>query len=886
MTHLDSRSYTSPRILRSFSGPNLLQVAMPIGGIGAGCLCLNGSGGLQDFAVRNRPATTAMPDGHGMTDSAFALVHLKGSSGITKLVEGPLPPEKLYDQALQGQGYRKGGHEGLPRFETATFEAGYPFGIVQLQDSEVPLAVSVTGWSPFIPNDDLASSLPATILEYRFENTGSESVEFDFSYHLSHLAGESAAQKGAHWPKTYSKPLASQDGILFGNTLAKTDEDFGTAVLGSVGWTPRIKAMWLRGGWFDGLSALWREVSTGKFVENDGSGPIDDPNSRSGGSILGSSVLGPGESVVFPVVIAWHFPNSNMAVGGAPTPPTAPDCGPDCDCNDLITLDTSGSARIPAPAWRPFYAGVWPDAAAVAAYVTEHFDSLRARTLAFADALLSSTLPVEALDAISSNLAILKSPTVLRQENGNVWAWEGCFTGSGCCHGSCTHVWNYAQSLPHLFPKLERTLREQELTRSMDERGHINFRSALPDGPVDHNWHAAADGQLGGILKIFRDWQISGDQTWLENLYPCAKLSLDYCIAVWDPDRKGGLFEPHHNTYDIEFWGPDGMCGSVYAGALAAMAAMARALGRTEDAETYQALAETAALFMDEHLFNGEYYQQNVQWEGLRNTSFAESIAGADVPASETQRLLKAEGPKYQYGSGCISDGVIGAWMAAIYGVETPMSRDNVRATLQAIFRHNYRDDLFDHACLQRPGYALGHEAGLLLCSWPRGGKPTLPFVYSDEVWTGIEYQVASHLIYEGMVEEGLTVVRGVRSRYDGHVRNPFNEYECGSYYARAMASYALLGTLSGFRYSAVDHTLWFGPKLEIDPFQTFFSTASAYGTIRLEGDTLTITVLEGELRVETLILTRKGETQTFDWDATATPDATATLRLTEAVGA
>lgn len=229
--------------------------------------------------------------------------------------------------------------------------------------------------------------------------------------------------------------------------------------------------------------------------------------------------------------------------------------------------------------WRPYYASQWTDAREVALYVHQNHASLRARTHAFKDALFSSTLPPYVLDAVSANLAILKSPTVLRVENGDIWGWEGCFPDAGCCHGSCTHVWNYAQAIPNLFPQLERTLRKLELGRSMDERGHVNFRSALPEGSVPHDFHAASDGQLGGILKVFRDWQISGDLPWVQEMYPLAKRSLDYCIRTWDPNHQGALFEPHHNTYDIEFWGPDGMCTSIYLGALSAFAEMARATG-------------------------------------------------------------------------------------------------------------------------------------------------------------------------------------------------------------------------------------------------------------------------------------------------------------------
>ncbi len=445
---------------RVYRDKNLLQIAMPLGGIGSGCVCLNGQGGLQDFALHHHPATTALADGHGSTDAAFALLHIKGEKPTTKLAEGPLPPERLYDQGLQAQGYRKGGHEGLPRFESCEFQAEYPFGEVRLQDDAVPLSVSIVGWNPFIPGDDAASSLPTAILEYSFENTSDAPVDFEFSYHASHLALGASG-----WTGTRNTVL-SENGVLFSNTEGRFHETYGTAALCSPGQTPRIKANWFRGGWFDALSMLWREVSAGQFHENALASPVES-DSRSGASLLIPASLLPGERTTIPILLTWHFPNVSLTVGRQ-----AEACGPDCGC------DTTEIA----PLWRPFYASLWRDAGEVAGYVQTHWETLRARTMAFKDALYSSTLPSAVLDAVGSNLAILKSPTVLRQENGNVWAWEGCFTTAGCCHGSCTHVWNYAQAMPHLFPKLERTLREQELERSMNEQGHVNFRAALPDG--------------------------------------------------------------------------------------------------------------------------------------------------------------------------------------------------------------------------------------------------------------------------------------------------------------------------------------------------------------------------------------------------------------------
>jgi uncharacterized protein (DUF608 family) len=793
-------------------------------------MSVNAYGGFQDFAIRHKPTLSALPDGWFPSEAAFGLLHIRGRSVVTRLVEGPIPASRIYDQGLKAQGCRNGGHEGLPRFAKASYRSEFPFGSVRLDDPNVPLGVELVAWSPFIPGDDIASGMPCAILEYTLINRTRQSVAYDFSFHLSNLVHTGDSKELSSRSEVIPKL-----GVHFFNVEDASSEAFGSAALVAVGHQPRIKAMWFRGGWFDGISALWREVSTESFTTNEGSN-AHDTEGRSGGSILFTGGLPPGRRITYPIVIAWHFPNCNQRQGEPKgTAPRVPD-------------------RSPGPAWRPFYAGQWKNASAVAQQMVKDYSSLRERTSSFSRALQSSTLPPSVIDAVSSNLAILKSPTIMRQENGNVWGWEGCFPDRGSCHGSCTHVYNYAQALAHLFPRLERTLREQELERSMDERGHVNFRSALPDGPVDHDWHAAADGQLGGMMKVCRDWQISGDDAWLHRMYPLARRSLEYCIRTWDPDERGALFEPHHNTYDIEFWGPDGMCTTIYIGALSAMALMARAIGHADDVARYEKVARNGAEFLDRELWSGEYFVQRVMTGGLRDQSFSDKVA-VMPRESEVAHLLRREGPKYQYATGCLSDGVIGAWMADLYGVPTPLTAANVKKNLSAIYKYNFQRDLADHACTQRPGYAIGHEPGLLLCSWPHGKKPTLPFPYSDEVWTGIEYQVASHCILHGLVDEGLTIVRAARSRYDGKVRNPFDEYECGSFYVRALASYALLGALSGFRYSAVLRCLWFAPRQPARPFRCFFSTQSGWGTVTLDAKRLTVAVAEGELALEKVVI-------------------------------
>ena len=190
-----------------------------------------------------------------------------------------------------------------------------------------------------------------------------------------------------------------------------------------------------------------------------------------------------------------------------------------------------------------------------------------------------------------------------------------------------------------------------------------------------------------------------------------------------------------------------------------------------------------------------------------------------------------------------------------VAGLGRFLPEDRLKSTLGSIFRYNFLTDFRDFSNVQRT-YALNDEKGLLLCSWPKGGRPPLPFVYSDEVWTGIEYQVASHLLYEGLLEEGLSIVKGVRDRYDGRRRNPWDEVECGHHYARAMSSWGLLLALSGFSYSGVDMTIGFEPKLYPEDFRTLWTTGSGWGSysqnLTAENNlTVKLSAASGELRLK-----------------------------------
>jgi uncharacterized protein (DUF608 family) len=564
------------------------------------------------------------------------------------------------------------------------------------------------------------------------------------------------------------------------------------------------------------LTMAWNSVKQGLVHENE---PVE--KAAPGASLYVPFSLLPGASRTIRIYFCWYTPSSDLSIGE--------------------------KNEAEKKSYIPWYAGRFKDIRELIAYWKSGCEELRRQTELFSNAFYASTLPPEVMEAVAANLTILKSPTVLRQVDGRLWNWEGCGDEGGCCHGSCTHVWNYAQAMPHLFPSLERSLRDTEFHENQNTEGHQGFRANMPISPLKHEFHAAADGQLGGIMKVYRDWRINGDGDWLRNLYPQVKGSMDYCIKTWDPRAKGVAEEPHHNTYDIEFWGPDGMCTSFYLGALNAFIEMSKYLKK--DSKLYQELLRKGKAYMESNLYNGEYFIQEIKVEGLNapDPSKAQSFGGEY--STEAIQLLTKEGPKYQYGSGCLSDGVLGAWMAKVCGLPDVFDEAKITSHLGSVHKYNLKKDLSEHDNPQRPAYALGHEGGLLLCTWPKGGELSLPFVYSDEVWTGIEYQVAAHLMMMGRVEEGLEIVRACRSRYDGRVRNPFNEYECGHWYARAMSSYSMLQGLTGLRYDAVDRTLYINSR--IGEFTCFLSTATGFGTVHWKEAKPEVKIVSGKIIID-----------------------------------
>ncbi|PCJ62549.1 MAG: hypothetical protein COA79_03290 [Planctomycetota bacterium] len=750
----------------TYTNENLNKIAFPLGGMGAGMICLEGYGGFTSISLRHKPEILHQP-------LMFAAISVKnGNEWQAKILQGKTPDWKImfpFSNRAQNNQTGSGGRNttmGFPYFKNNSFESQFPFATINLSDPDMPLSVKLIGWSPFIPGNADDSSLPTAFLEYEFTNESPNDLEAVFSFAAENFMIQNnenpcCPEGQCNKPKEDHRVIKIENGFVLhqakGNGNASRQGDFSVSTKEAA----NINCQWFRGGWFDHQTRLWDDIATGKSINTP---DYEEGKSSPGGTLSIPIKLAKGKSRKVKLVLTWHVPESELSRDACNTN----------FCNEF---------------YQPWYASKFKNILKLNQYIHENHDLLYKKSKDFSTQMQNKKLPAAVKDAVTANLSILKSPTLLRETSGRIWAWEGSCDSSGCCSGSCTHVWNYAQALPHLFPELERSLRETEFEESQNESGHQNFRSSLPiQNSSSHNFHAAADGQLGGIMKVYRDWKIGGDNSWLLKLWPKIKSSLNYCIETWDPTHQGLISEPHHNTYDIEFWGADGMCTSFYLGALKAGSLLAKEL--KEDNSFYQELYLKGRKTMEVELWNGEYFIQNVQTKGLSADFNPEN---AEVYSTEEQTILKEEGPKYQYGDGCLSDGAIGAWMAEVCGLGEILDPKKVKSHLLAVFKYNFKKDFSNHANPQRPTYCMNDEAGLLLCTWPRGNRLSLPFPYSEEVWTGIEYQVASHLAIVGEKEKCLEIVQAVRKRYNGISRNPFNEFECGHWYARAMSSYALL---------------------------------------------------------------------------------------------
>ena len=810
------------------------KISFPLGGIGTGAIGLSGSGRLVDWEIFNRPNKLSY---NGMSHFVVK-AESNGKVIDARVLNGGFQGDLTGESGSFGFGPKRESMAGVPHFRNWEFHGEFPFAKIIFSDEKFPGIVTLTAFNPFIPLNDNDSSIPCAMFDIRIENSSDDEISYTVALVVANPWKQKSQNKFTAQNKskmiTLKNCAVTPDCIEYGDITMATDSR-----------EVSYQENWFRGSWFDSLGVYWRELqSTGVFI-NRSYGIFDDAT-MPGGITDGSAhaVLAAHLPVVSGtagstrMVITWNVPN----------------------CHNYW----SGNLEDGENCWKNYYATRWTDSQASAGYVLDQWDRLANDSMAFATALNDSTIPEPFIEAAGANISVLKSPTCLRLEDGSFYAFEGCTADAGCCEGSCTHVWNYAYALPYLFPNLERTMRDLDYQYNLKDNGEMPFRLMLPPGR-ESSYRACADGQFGNIIKVYREWKISGNNAWLKNLWPKVKKSLEYAWHPdnedrWDPEQCGVLTGRQHHTLDMELFGPNSWLSGFYLAALKAAAEMAEFAGEPADASRYLEIYKKGRATLNNELFNGEYFQQRVD---LNNRNILDAYAGSTGCANKKHRQTIFEAYwndehreiKYQIGDGCEIDQMLGQWHANLIGLGDIFDHEKAVSALRSIYLYNFKPDMRDYFNPCRL-FCLENESGTVMCEWPDGRyKPWVPLTYAEETMHGFEYAAAGQMVQYGMIDEATQIVKAVRDRYNGSNRNPWNEIECGSNYARSMASFAFIPIFSGFKCDMGKGEITYNPVMRGKSFRSFWTAGGAWGIFKVDSTHIELQLLYGGLALKILNL-------------------------------
>jgi non-lysosomal glucosylceramidase len=655
-------------------------------------------------------------------------------------------------------------------FSEVSFRGEYPVGIVHYKDPSIPLTICLEAFSPFIPLDVEDSSLPATIMRFTIHNDSKSPVEGSLSGTLENAVdlrhrnaqGERSIRTITDHDFTFLDCSATGNP---GELLPATNKTNA----------PSLRFEDLPDSGTMGLALLGNKA-------DEASEPRTVPISQKlVGSLSRTLKLAPGESTTVTFVVTWFFPNLNT----------------------LPKLKEQGQ----------WYAGKFDSALGVARYIAANSGRLIDDTLLWRDTWYDSTLPCWFLDRTFLNISIMATSTSHRLKNGRYWAWEGV----GDCAGTCGHVYYYGQANGRLFPKIEREQREQvDFGPSQQTNGAIFFRG-------ENNAIPAIDAQSGYILRALREHQVSATNDFLKRIWPRVKLATDWLIAK-DGSDSGIIHGNQHNTLDKDWFGENAWLSGDYQASLLASAKMADLMNDPEYAARCRKIAEAGRNYMAKNLFNGEYYQNKV----------------------DSNRLKEVNS-----GSGCEIDQLMGQSWAYQVGLPRVFPKQETVKSLESLWKYNFAPDVGPYRRINKPGrwYAMPGESGLLMCTFPKSdwnymkasggatnGFQVMASGYFNECMNGFEHQVAGHMIWEGepgsdLMTKGLAIERALHDRYSASKRNPYNEIECGDHYGRSMASYGVFLAACGFEYDGPKGHIGFAPKIRPEDFKAAFTAAEGWGS-------------------------------------------------------
>ena len=797
-----------------YTGWNTKEISFPLGGIGTGSIGLGGDGRLIDWEIFNRPSKGSV-NGY----SHFAIRAIQDKKITAAVLNGDMQKELIgqynkhkWSWNCYGFGANTEKMCGFPHFRNLEFNGEFPIATLDFKDDYFPGNIKMTAFNPFIPLDSKNSSLPAAFFEIEVENTTHEPIQYQIAFTVTNPYKKS---------RNKSEKINGVRSISFFDSEAEKHEiGYGDLTIATDCAISYTQTYWYRGEWMDGVVSFWNDFST-KIEIPERIYDVDGRHDK--GTLISEISIHPNEKKKVKFILSWYVPNQY-------------NYWDECKNED-------GSHQT----WKNYYATIFENSAQTARYAIQNWDDLYTRTLNFKNALHGSTLPKEVIEAASANLSVLKSPTVLRLEDGSFYGWEGVAEMIGLCDGTCQHVWNYAYAMCFLFPELERSIRENEFKHSTDENGRMQFRINLPVGREMRSFRACLDGQMGAVIKCYREWKISGNNEWLSEHWESIKKVLEYAWSpsnedCWDLNRDGVLEGRQHHTLDMELFGPSSWLQGMYLAALKAATEMAEFLGDTQKAKEYAELFEKGYRWTRENLFNGKYFVQKID---ITDKGITDKFG-----ASDSYWNADAGQIKYQIADGSAIDQMLGQWHADIIGLGDVFDRKQINSALDAMMENNFKPTMRYFTNPWRV-FSINDEAGTVICDYPNGiNKPKIPLPYSEETMTGFEYSFAGLLCSRGKLDDGMRVVKSIRDRFDGEKRNPWNEFECGSNYARSMASYALIPILSGFEFDMPKRHIGFDPYLK-EAFRCIWSLADAWGVFALDREIAKLKVTEGKLTLK-----------------------------------
>ncbi len=830
----------------AYRGARLRHVAMPLGGIGAGQVAICGDGGLRQWQLFNQVNHQGfVPDSFfairvTSTEPPLNVIRLLQSREVAGFAADATP--LVNDDFIPDQ--QRSLVKTFPGVERTTFQATYPFAHLRYEDEALPVQVELEAYSPFVPLDADASGLPAAIFTFTLRNPGKLDLQGAMAATLQNavgwdgltpITGNQCPLYGGNTNRLQRRAGATTL-VMENPSLSHDHPGVGQMALTTLSPTARGYERWTTPEQFrrsmEGLNVSRQfagqdsiDPRSYRNLPLTASGPSPAGTTWNGG-LLTPFRLRSGEETRITFILSWHFPNRYV------------------NFDQFGRMRDVGLSRF----WLGnHYATRFADAVDVTRHVIDNLPSLDAQSWRWNQLLADSSLPSWLIETLAAQGSLIRSPTCFRTEDGKFYGFEGSLGVStamwngefgGSCPLNCTHVWNYEMALAKLFPQLERSMRETDFNFVQAPEGYIPHRTILPlylrqlwAEPIGGPTNPALDGMLGAVLKTYREVSQGGGRTWLHELWPKVKLLVDYVIDHWDANGDGVLEGEQGNTYDIAFYGPNIYIGGLWLTALRAAEEMARLEDDEPYAERLHQLFERGRDRYDEILWNGEYYIQ----------------------------LLDESSPRDdQIGDGCLSDQLFGQWWAHLLDLGYILPEDHVKTTLRSIVRYNVREDFTDFHHDYRV-FADRDDAGLLICTWPHGGRPEVPVRYCDEVWTGIEYQVAAHCIMEGMVDDGMRLLTALRGRYTGERRNPYNEIECGDHYSRAMAGWSVLDAISGMRYDATNHQFTFMSATGRSGSHLPLMAATGWGSITQEDNAdafrIEMTADYGEIPISTVVI-------------------------------